>query len=121
MRKRKKNFSELSDIQLSDNSLASLFTVKNDGDIYRFLASRTLYVTGTDAMIPSLYNEYEVKEGDQWTLISYQFYGTVDLWWLICKFNDVKNPFEKPAAGTKLKMPTSEFAQAIVQQLGATA
>ena len=38
---------------------------------------------------------YEVKAGDTWTLISHNLFGTIRLWWLLCKFNNITDPFER--------------------------
>lgn len=39
-------------------------------------------------------------------LISYQVYGTVDLWWLICIVNDILDPFSEVTLGKTLKIVT---------------
>lgn len=36
---------------------------------------------------------YSIKDGERLDNISYRFYETVDFWWLIALFNDIRNPF----------------------------
>jgi hypothetical protein len=118
MRKRKRDFTELNDFKLSQSSLANLFTVINDLE-YRYSLTRTLYINGSEIAIPNLYNEHQFTDGDHWTLLSHKYYGTVELWWLICKFNGIVNPFILPEVGAKIKIPTEEFVQYVLQQLQA--
>ena len=118
MRQRKQDITELNKVPLSKESLSNYFTVTVDGDGgYRYVMTRTLYVSGSNVADSTLYSEYKVQNGDHWTLISYKFYDTIDLWWLICKFNEINNPYEIPVAGTMIKIPTNEFIQAVLGQL----
>ena len=68
-------------------------------------------------MSSELFKTYEVKDGDSWTGISYKIYNTIDLWWLICKFNDVKNPFEELTVGMILKVPVEELVDIILETI----
>jgi len=38
-------------------------------------------------------------------MISYNCYGTVRYWWIICYVNDVFNPFEELVVGMMLEIP----------------
>ena len=38
-------------------------------------------------------------------LISYQAYGIVDYWWVICAANNIIDPFEQLIAGKQLRIP----------------
>lgn len=38
-------------------------------------------------------------------LISYKLYSTVDLWWVVCQFNGVINPFTDLRVGMLIKVP----------------
>jgi hypothetical protein len=37
--------------------------------------------------------QYEIKENQQVEMVSYDVYGTIDFWWLVYVFNDIKEPF----------------------------
>jgi len=117
MRKRKRDISELNTVPLSKDSLSNYFTVVNDDNEYRYLMTRTLYVNGSTVANSDLYTNYNVQNNDHWTLISYKFYGSIDLWWLICKFNEIVNPYEIPVPGTMIKIPTEEFTQYVISKL----
>ena len=38
-------------------------------------------------------------------LLSYEAYGTVSYWWLICLANNITNPFEELTSGKQIKIP----------------
>ena len=47
-----------------------------------------------------------------------KFYKTVKLWWVICKFNNIKNPFTELLPGTFIKVPNEEIVKQILLMLG---
>jgi len=96
--------------------LANMFNIYPDEEGYnRFSINRTLIINTKDKPAPNLFNIYTVKYGDSWTVISFNAYGTIELWWLICKFNDIKNPLVSPIEGEKLMIPTIDIANSIVE------
>lgn len=36
---------------------------------------------------------YDVKDNESIELVSYNTYGSVEYWWIVALFNDIKNPF----------------------------
>ena len=79
------------DVSFLDNyNFANLFNVVNKGEKSYFNLCRSIYFDIED-ISPDLITVYEVAEGDTWTNISYRNFGTIKLWWLICKFNNIKN------------------------------
>jgi hypothetical protein len=51
--------------------------------------------------------------------ISEQFYRTVDLWWVICYYNDIIFPLSEITAGTELKIPEYNQLNFFLQKLAA--
>jgi hypothetical protein len=49
--------------------------------------------------------------------ISFKFYDTTKLWWLLCKFNDIKNPFSELEAGQIIRVPKQEIVNSILNIL----
>ena len=76
--------------QLNKNSYANLFDVVNKGSKSYFNICRGINFKNIDSTDPSMFRDYTIVEDDSWTSISYKFYHTVELWWLICKFNRSK-------------------------------
>lgn len=52
---------------------------------------------------------YTVIEGDRVELIAYRYLGRAELWWVICDYNDIFNPFELET-GRVLRLPSAEHA-----------
>ncbi len=98
--------------------LANMFNVYKDKDGFNiFSINRTLFLNTKDKPSPRLYEIYTVKYGDSWTLISYNFYQTIELWWIICKFNQIKDPLQSPIEGEKIMIPTKEIVDTIVKMI----
>lgn len=108
----------ISNFSYSNYDLANLFNVYQDEDSnYYFSINRTIYFVGTSSMIPSMYNTYTVQEGDTWTKISYITYGTIDLWWLVCKSNNIIDPTSHPESGTTIKLLTTQIANSVIESI----
>jgi len=54
-----------------------------------------------------------------WTVISYNAYGTTDLWWLIIIVNQITNPIKVPSNLTKLKIIKPEYVRSIIMEIQA--
>lgn len=102
---------------LNKNSYANIFDVVNRGERSYFNLCRGIRFNHVDKMDESKYSNYVVVESDSWTTISYRFYHTVELWWLICKFNNIKNPFKELIPGTVIKIPSDEVKDIILSVL----
>ena len=63
------------------------------------------------------YVEYEIAFGDTWTNISFKFYNTIKLWWLICKFNNIINPFTELQIGKRIKIPDKTIVENILTSI----
>lgn len=59
---------------------------------------------------PNIYNNesyfhyYTVEEDDWFDNISYKFYKTPNLWWVVATFNNITNPFEGLVAGQIIRV-----------------
>ena len=104
---------------LNKNSYANLFDVVNRGERSYFNLCRGIRFNHVDKMDKSKYRDYVVVETDSWTTISYKFFETVELWWLICKFNNVKDPFKELIPGTVIKIPSDEIKDVILNVINA--
>ena len=63
------------------------------------------------------YDEYIIKEGDRWDRLSFNFYGTPHLWWLLASYNGVIDPFTSLVAGEKLKIIKSEIIPNLLMRM----
>jgi hypothetical protein len=65
----------------------------------------------------SLEDSYVTKFNDTWYLISNNYYKTMDLWWLVCEYNQIKDPTQMPPVGTSLKLLKQQYVWPVIQQL----
>ncbi len=61
--------------------------------------------------------EHIFKIGDSWGKLSYDFYNTFDLWWLICEYNQIKNPLKLPELGTTIKILKPEYVSLVLSEI----
>ena len=108
------------DAKLKMTDLANIFHVFEDqktlGEGFlSFDINRTLALEGVENMSRGVFREYKVVTEDTWALISYKFYGTTRLWWLVCKVNGISNPLVDPEEGSLIKVISKEHAQTILE------
>ncbi len=63
------------------------------------------------------YYDWEVNMPPPWTTISYIHYEDINLWWLICIFNNIQNPIRFAETGTILKIFKPEYVRKIIDQI----
>lgn len=62
----------------------------------------------------NFYDEYIVQSADRWDTISYRFYNTTALWWLVANYNGVLNPFTELIVGEKIKIIKPELISSLI-------
>ena len=105
------------DMKLDKYNFANLFDVVELGEKSYFNINKTINFENVEYIPDTAYYMYEVKFGDSWTNISYKYYNTIKLWWLICKFNDIKNPFEELTPGSIIKIPVENLVQTVLTNI----
>jgi nucleoid-associated protein YgaU len=108
------NFTDLP--QLSFFRYENFFNIYENNDntkFYNLIAS----INVLPADDSSVEDEYDVKLNDTWILISYKYYGTMFLWWLVCMYNKIQNPVKTPEPGTKIKLLKKEYIAVILENL----
>lgn len=103
--------------KLNKYNFANLLSVVINGEKSYFNACKTINFKNIDDISPQYFTLYEVKSGDTWTNISYRFYNTIALWWLLCKFNNIVNPFTELTSGMLLKIPSDVIVTSILEML----
>ena len=61
--------------------------------------------------------EYIITAQDTYYSISYHYYNTLNLWWLICLYNQVSNPLLPLKPENKLKLLKSEYVGLVLSEL----
>lgn len=101
---------------LSQLKLENLFNVYNNGSNYFYNLIGTVNIP--QDLDAETYVDYTVPANNMpWTLISYKVYSTIDLWWLICSINNIKDPTKFPTAGTVLKVLTPDYVSSILEAI----
>jgi len=66
---------------------------------------------------PEYFYLYRVNSNKSWTLISYENYNTIHLWWIICLLNGIDNPVKFPDSGTVLKILKAEYVGDVLDKI----
>lgn len=56
-----------------------------------------------------VYHEVNSGQEGRLDLISYHYYGTAELWWVLAVANDLFFPMEEVTAGLVLRVPSSDY------------
>jgi len=94
----------------------NFFNVYSDNDgnyFYNLLRNINIF----PAQDSSVEDPYIIQPTDTWYYISYKYYNTVDLWWLICEYNQIKDPTKMPELGSTIKLLKSQYVSAVLSQL----
>jgi hypothetical protein len=114
---------EIEDIQVTikTESFANLFNVYDEqklGDNFKtYSINRTVNFKGIAAASPSLVDKYLISLSDSWTSIAFKFYGSEDLWWLICKTNGIVDPATELVEGSEINILKKQYVAKILSQV----
>lgn len=100
----------------------SLYRYENFFNVYEEIDNTKFYnllrsINIFSAKDSSAEDEYSVVPNDTWVYISYKYYGTMDLWWLVCEYNQIKDATSIPQPGVILKLLKKELVWTIISEL----
>lgn len=104
---------------LSNSSQLKMFTILDDvlNNTYYLNIFRS-YIINTSALNDSsFYETYEVENEDWFDNISFKFYNTPSLWWVICIVNNIVNPFEELESGQILRILKGTHIYSILKEV----
>ena len=110
------NYLRRKNYEVIDSDLIAFDVVKKGEKSY-FNLCKNINFKNLNYLSSELFTIYEILENDTWPGISYKVYNTIDLWWLICKFNNVKNPFKELTVGKILRIPSEELVDIILETI----
>ena len=90
-----------------------LYTTTNNQYYYNLLQSIYLPDEIDDTKVFYL----TVKQQLPWTMISYNAYGNIELWWLVMLTNKIYNPIKAPEVGTVIKLIKPEYIPSILKEI----
>ena len=101
---------------ISEYNFENIFKTYKDGDYHFYNILKT--INFPQNMDPSFYSKYRVKAYLPLTALSYKFYQTVKLWWLIVLCNNIDNPVKFINPGTTLKIIKPHHVPTIIDSIG---
>jgi len=104
-------------LKLYKEDFANFFNVSYDGDKYMFNINKNMYFSNIENLALSYYHNYEVQSNDNWSTISYKQYNTIELWWLICRVNQIWDATVNPKPGNILKILNQEVVDEIINSI----
>lgn len=97
-------------------SLENLFDVnKDENGYYYFNLLKT--VNFPDDLSEEVFDWYKVKPNQPLTIISYEFYNTIKLWWVIAGANNIFNISKPLEPGTLIKIIKPQYISEILQTM----
>lgn len=74
---------------------------------YYFNSQDNKYVYGTTAQLDDTvgYSIHNVVRGDTFDSIALEYYNNPTLYWIICDFNRIQDPYKKLYEGEQIKVP----------------
>lgn len=116
-------FADLTGHELKPTSQLRLFNILLDVDreteFFNIIKS---YKVNDDILTNISFFETYETEGDTqvwWDNISFELYGTPNLWWVVPLFNDVVNPFEEIEPGQNLKVLKPDYLYTLFKDIEA--
>ncbi len=101
---------------LSDFRYENFLNVYKDSNgqyFYNLLQNVSVIPPDSDVV----HDFYTVGSNETWVLISYKYYKTIELWWLICAYNQIIEPGNFAKSGTVLKLLKPEYVSAVISAL----
>ncbi len=112
-------YNEYTKQNLSNSSQLKLFSILDDvsNNTYYLNIFRS-YITNVSSLNNnSFYELYEVDNEDFLDNISFKFYNTPQLWWVICIVNNITNPFEDIYPGKVLRILKNSYIYNILKEV----
>jgi hypothetical protein len=96
--------------------ILKLYTTKDNQYFYNLIQSIFL----PDKIDERVIFYMTMRKDEPWTMVSFNAYQTIELWWLILLTNKIYNPFETPKSGTVIKLIKPEYIPVILKEINAS-
>jgi hypothetical protein len=101
---------------LFDNSYEGIFRMYKDQDeFYAYNISRTVQFPAE--LHDDVYYYLTVSGKITWVELSFEVYGDIKLWWLICLVNKIMNPVKLPESGSVIKILRPDYVPDIIDAI----
>lgn len=109
------NIIDLKNIDLS--RYENIFKIYNTGEKNFFYYNINKKISLPDDIDERLFYHIVLPEGVPLTTLSYNAYGTINLWWLILITNNITNPVKGLPTGKKLRILQPKFVEQILDSI----
>lgn len=112
------SFTDITGEDLANTSQLKLFNIledENNVKLQNVWRSYSLNELVTDETV--FYQTYEINDDDFWDNISYLYYDSPNLWWVLCIMNNVENPFEEIEAGQETKVLRENYLYQLIKEM----
>ena len=114
-----RKFVKITGTRLSINSRLNLFNIlqESSDNVYLLNIFRAFTISDEYKENNIYFELYEAEENDWWDNISYKYYESSHLWWLVCEMNDIYNPFEQLEEGQLIKVLREDYLYNVFKNL----
>lgn len=88
---------------------------KNEDNLYYYNLLQSIFLP--ENLNEDLIYYQSINSKTPWTLISFNAYKTIELWWLICLTNQIFNPVKFPDRGTVLKIIKPQYVPNVLNEI----
>ena len=101
--------------EITSENYENIFNVYDDNGqpFYNLIRS----VNFPEDLDPTVYTLHTALPNEHYTTISYNYYGTTKLWWVICGANQILDPTYPPYTGRQLRIIKPEYISEILGSL----
>lgn len=97
--------------EYSIENFKRMYLNKDNQFFYNLLTSSINFEGDFD---PNTYYVITITKKLPWTIISYNEYRNINLWWLILAVNKISNPVKHPVPGTRLKILYPNYVRQVI-------
>lgn len=95
----------------------NIFKVYGTGDKNFYYYNINKKISIPDNMDERLFYHVVLPKGIPLTTLSYNAYGTIDLWWLILILNNITNPVKSLPDGKKIRLLKPQYIEQILDSI----
>lgn len=91
---------------------------EENGDKIFFNLLKKIYIVDKSSDLnPKYFDTYVIDVDLPWVILSYNIYGTLNLWWLLCLANNIQDPTKNPEQGSYLRVIKPTYVELIVNTI----
>lgn len=113
--KNETNFNASNISQLSQYDYEKIFRVYEEEGKLAYNIIKTVHIPSD--IDPGMVEHTRIIGTTSWTQVSFQIYGTIKLWWLICITNKILNPVLLPRPGSVIRYIKPQYIGQVLKEI----